>query len=120
LAVRDGKVLLRKGYGLANLEHRVPITPETVFDIASISKQFCGMAISMLIEEGKISLEDGKLVAKHWRHGTISLTYAYKDDFRGSQYFMSSVEFFRSENGEAAGFNVTAGRSRNQLFTKKK
>ncbi len=52
LAVRDGKVLLRKGYGLANLEHRVPITPETVFDIASISKQFCGMAISMLIEEG--------------------------------------------------------------------
>ncbi|NIM98717.1 MAG: serine hydrolase, partial [candidate division Zixibacteria bacterium] len=58
LAVRDGKVLLRKGYGLANLEHRVPITPETVFDIASISKQFCGMAISMLIEEGKISLED--------------------------------------------------------------
>ncbi len=67
-----------------------------------------------------IALEDGKLVAKHWRHGTISLTHAYKDDFRGSQYFMSSVEFFRSENGESAGFNVTAGRSRNQLFTKKK
>ena len=40
LAVRDGKVLLRKGDGLANLEHRVPITPETIFDIASISKQF--------------------------------------------------------------------------------
>ena len=58
LAVRDGKVLLRKGYGLANLEHRVPITPETVFDIASISKQFCGMAISMLIEQRKIALED--------------------------------------------------------------
>jgi len=58
LVVRDGKVLLRKGYGMANLEHQSPITPETVFDIASISKQFCGMAISMLIEQGKIILQD--------------------------------------------------------------
>ena len=53
LVVREGKVLLRKGYGMANLEHKAPITPDTVFDIASVSKQFTGMAISMLIEEGK-------------------------------------------------------------------
>jgi CubicO group peptidase (beta-lactamase class C family) len=58
LVVRDGHVLLRKGYGLASLEHKIAITPKTVFDIASVSKQFCGMAVSMLIEEGKISLED--------------------------------------------------------------
>ena len=58
LAVKDGKVLLKKGYGMANLEHRIPITPETVFDIASVSKQFAGMAVSMLIEEGKVSLKD--------------------------------------------------------------
>ncbi|MBW1820170.1 MAG: serine hydrolase [Deltaproteobacteria bacterium] len=58
LVVRDGNVLLRKGYGMANLEHQAPITPETVFDIASVSKQFCGMAISMLIEQEKISLQD--------------------------------------------------------------
>ena len=58
LVVRDGKVLLRRGYGMANLEHQSPITPETVFDIASVSKQFAGMAVSVLIEQGKISLQD--------------------------------------------------------------
>lgn len=58
LVVKDGKVLLRRGYGMANLEHQVPVTPSTIFDIASVSKQFTGMAISMLVEEGSISLND--------------------------------------------------------------
>ncbi|WP_158640526.1 serine hydrolase domain-containing protein [Anseongella ginsenosidimutans] len=58
MVVRNGDVLLRRCYGLANLEHRAPITSSTVFDIASLSKQFAGMAISMLVEEGRISLED--------------------------------------------------------------
>lgn len=65
-----------------------------------------------------IALEDGKLVAKHRRHGTINLTYAYKDDFRGSVWFMRSVEFYRNKVGEAAGFKVTQNRSRNQRFIK--
>lgn len=56
--VRDGDVVFRKGYGVANLEHRIPITPSTVFDIASVSKQFAGFAISSLVEEGSISLTD--------------------------------------------------------------
>lgn len=58
VVVKDGKVVLRKGYGMANLEHKVPITPTTVFDIASVSKQFAGMAIAMLVKQGKISLKD--------------------------------------------------------------
>ena len=58
LVVQDGRVLLRKGYGMANLEHRTPVTPATVFDIASVSKQFAGMAVAMLVEEGKISPGD--------------------------------------------------------------
>jgi CubicO group peptidase (beta-lactamase class C family) len=58
LIVQNGNVLLRRGYGMANLENKVPITPTTVFDIASLSKQFTGMTISMLIEQGKISLND--------------------------------------------------------------
>lgn len=221
LAVRDGEVLLRRCYGMANLEYKIPITPETVFDIASVSKQFCGMAVSMLIEQGKITLqddirkyipelpdfshtitvdhlvhhtsgirdwpatlalagwrmddvisfdqiltmafnqqglnfkpgdeysysntgynllaeltggykseeletfysitlEDGKLVAKHRRHGTINLTYACKDDFRGGVWFMRSVEFYRNEAGEVAGFKVTQSRSRNQRFIKQR
>lgn len=58
LVVRDGKVLLRRGYGMANLEYKIPVTPETVFDIASVSKQFTGMAVAMLVDQGKISLQD--------------------------------------------------------------
>jgi CubicO group peptidase (beta-lactamase class C family) len=56
--VRDGKVVLRRGYGLANLEHRIPVTTATVFDTASLAKQFTGAAIAILVEEGKVKLED--------------------------------------------------------------
>jgi beta-lactamase family protein len=56
--VRDGKVLLTRGYGYANLEQRVRITPATVFDIASVSKQFAGLSVALLIAEGKVKLGD--------------------------------------------------------------
>jgi CubicO group peptidase (beta-lactamase class C family) len=56
--VKDGKVVLLKGYGMANLDHNIPITPQTVFNIASVSKQFTAFAIYLLAEEGKIKLED--------------------------------------------------------------
>ena len=55
--VLDGEIVLRAGYGTADLEHGVPIGPETVFDIASVSKQFTGMAIATLVEEGRIDLD---------------------------------------------------------------
>jgi CubicO group peptidase (beta-lactamase class C family) len=56
--VRDGQVLLRRGYGLANIEHRVPITPSTVFDVASVSKQFTGLAVAMLVQQGRVRMSD--------------------------------------------------------------
>ena len=56
--VRDGKVLFENGYGLASLEHNVRITPSTVFDVASVSKQFAGLAIAMLVDQGRIKLTD--------------------------------------------------------------
>ena len=56
--IRDGKVIFEKGYGMANLEYDIPIGTRTVFDLASVSKQFTGYAISTLIQEGKISPED--------------------------------------------------------------
>lgn len=58
IAVRDGAVILRKGYGLANLELGVPVAPEMVFRLGSISKQFTAVAILMLAEEGKLALDD--------------------------------------------------------------
>lgn len=58
LIVQNGKIAFEKGYGLASLEYNVKITPATVFDIASVSKQFTGYAISTLIQQGKISPDD--------------------------------------------------------------
>lgn len=55
---RDGKVVLARGYGLANLEHSVAVTPETVFHIASISKNILAAVILQLVDEGKLRLDD--------------------------------------------------------------
>jgi CubicO group peptidase (beta-lactamase class C family) len=56
--LRNGRVVLLKSYGLANVEHRVPVKPETIFQSGSIGKQFTAAAVMMLIEEGKLSLAD--------------------------------------------------------------
>jgi CubicO group peptidase (beta-lactamase class C family) len=58
LVIHGGRVVHAKGYGMANLEHRVPIRPDTVFDIASVSKQFAAMAVALLEADGRISLDD--------------------------------------------------------------
>jgi len=56
--IHKGKVIHNKGYGFANLEYDIPITSKSIFDIASVSKQFAGLAISMLVQEGKIKPDD--------------------------------------------------------------
>ena len=56
--VKDGKIIFKKGYGTANLEYDTPITPKTVFQIASVSKQFTAFSIYLLEKQGKISFED--------------------------------------------------------------
>jgi CubicO group peptidase (beta-lactamase class C family) len=53
-----GQILLAKGYGLANVELDVAVKPETIFQSGSVGKQFVSAAIMMLVEEGKISLDD--------------------------------------------------------------
>jgi CubicO group peptidase (beta-lactamase class C family) len=53
-----GQVLLAKGYGMANVELSVPVKPETVFQSGSVGKQFVSAAVMILVEEGKINLED--------------------------------------------------------------
>ena len=55
---RGDAVLLAKGYGLANIELAVPASARTVYRIGSISKQFTASAILLLVEEGKVSLDD--------------------------------------------------------------
>ena len=54
----DGEVVYKCGYGMANLEYDAPIMPTTIFDIASVSKQFAAFAIATLAHDGKFSLDD--------------------------------------------------------------
>lgn len=56
--VRDGEIVYTRGYGNANLEYPIPVTPTTIFHVASVSKQFTCFAALLLAEEGKLSLDD--------------------------------------------------------------
>jgi CubicO group peptidase (beta-lactamase class C family) len=58
IAVKDGKTVFRKAYGMADLELGVPLSPDSVFRLGSITKQFTAVAVLMLAEEGKLSLSD--------------------------------------------------------------
>jgi len=74
--IKDGKVIKTKGYGVANVETNTPVTNETVFKIGSISKPIIAMGIMLLVEEGKISLDDnvGKYLEgtpETWKNITI-------------------------------------------------
>jgi CubicO group peptidase (beta-lactamase class C family) len=74
--IKDGKPIVVKGYGLANVEHQVPVKPETVFQSGSVGKQFTATAVMMLVEEGKINLDEkiGKYlgdVPEAWQNITV-------------------------------------------------
>jgi CubicO group peptidase (beta-lactamase class C family) len=58
LVARDGKVLLSRGFGMADIEKKAPITPTTKFRIGSVTKQFTAAAILKLQEEGKLTVKD--------------------------------------------------------------
>lgn len=63
LVVHEGRAVVRKAYGLADLTRRIPASPATNYRLASISKQFTAAAILALAEEGRLSLDDP---AKRW------------------------------------------------------
>jgi len=56
--IKNGRVLFEKGYGMANLEYGIPIKPDTIFHVASVSKQFTAMAVLLLEADGKLSIDD--------------------------------------------------------------
>jgi CubicO group peptidase (beta-lactamase class C family) len=58
LVVRHGKIVRAEGFGLANVELQVPVKAETVFQSGSVGKQFTATAVMMLVEEGKVGLDD--------------------------------------------------------------
>jgi len=56
--IQDGKIIYKQGYGMANLEHSIPISPKSVFYIGSVSKQFVAMCFALLSKKEKLSLDD--------------------------------------------------------------
>ena len=56
--IKDGRIVYERGYGMANLELGIAITPQSVFDIGSVSKEITAMAMLLLVQDGKISLDD--------------------------------------------------------------
>lgn len=84
--VKDGKIIYAKGYGTSNLEYGIPITPKSIFHVASDSKQFTGISILMLANQGKLLLDDDvrkyipevpdlgyKITLRHLLHHTSGL-----------------------------------------------
>ncbi len=74
--VKNGEVILAKGYGYANVEHQAAVKPETVFQSGSVGKQFTATAVMILVEEGKIELDEkiGKYlgeVPESWKNITV-------------------------------------------------
>jgi D-alanyl-D-alanine carboxypeptidase len=56
--IKNGKRIKTETFGFANLEHKVPVKPETAFEIGSVTKQFTSAAIMLLVQDGKLSLDD--------------------------------------------------------------
>jgi CubicO group peptidase (beta-lactamase class C family) len=84
--IKDGSIVYKRGYGMADLDHDIPITSTSVFHVASVSKQFTAMAIHLLAKEGKLSLDDevrkyitelsdfgDKITIRHLLHHTSGL-----------------------------------------------
>ena len=55
---QDDKIVLTRAYGMANLDHDIPLSPSSIFHVASVSKQFTASAILLLAQDGKLSLDD--------------------------------------------------------------
>lgn len=90
--LKDGRFEYRQGYGLANLEHKLPILPSTVFNIGSMAKQFTAFAIALLEADGKLAYDDAcrehlphlhdfgsKITIRHLIHHTSGLRGSFPE-----------------------------------------
>ncbi|HWN75472.1 MAG TPA: serine hydrolase domain-containing protein [Candidatus Udaeobacter sp.] len=92
--LREGKVVKAQGYGLANVELNVAVKPETVFQTGSVGKQFTATAVMMLVEEGKVGLDDklSKYLAgtpEAWKDVTVRNLLTHTSgitDYTGREY----------------------------------
>lgn len=109
MAINKGEVVYRKESGLANLEYKIPIRSNTVFNIASISKQFTAMLVMILVEKGCINYDDyiinylpefshycSKVTVRHLLNNTSGIEnyYALLDRLEMPSYNISNKEIY--------------------------
>jgi CubicO group peptidase (beta-lactamase class C family) len=84
--IKDGDIAYERGYGASNLEHGIPMTPDSIFHVASMSKQFTATCVALLAADGALSLDDDvrrhlpelpdygpKITLRHMLHHTSGL-----------------------------------------------
>ncbi|HKN16736.1 MAG TPA: serine hydrolase domain-containing protein, partial [Candidatus Sulfotelmatobacter sp.] len=86
LVSRGGKIVRAEGFGMANVELQVPVKPETVFQSGSVGKQFTATAVMMLVEEGKVHLDDPLTkyfpdAPSRWQQVTVSELLSHTGGF---------------------------------------
>jgi CubicO group peptidase (beta-lactamase class C family) len=120
LVARDGKIVRSEGFGFANLELQVPVKPETVFQSGSVGKQFAATAVMMLVEEGKIALDDS--ITKYlenapatWKPITVRELIShtagfpdYPDDFDFQKNYKDAETYEKELLKLAAGLPLTS------------
>jgi D-alanyl-D-alanine carboxypeptidase len=116
--VKEGKVIKAQGYGVANLETETPVKPETVFELASITKSFTATGIMLLVEEGKVGLDEkiSKYLEKtpeSWRNITVRHLLTHTSglptlgkDFRSLVWTLdvSTAEMYDAARKDRLGF----------------
>lgn len=103
--VRSGTVIKARGYGFANLELDVPVTPKTLFGPGSISKQFVATAIMQLVEDGKVRLDDPitryiDSLPAHWGRIAVSHLLTHTSGVPEEHWLPNFVEFDRFEHNQ--------------------
>lgn len=95
LVAKDGKILYEKGFGYANVEDSVPITPETKFRIGSVTKQFTAAAILKLQEDGLLSVDDklSKFIPDYPRGDEVTIHHLLTHT-SGIHSFTSKPDFY--------------------------
>lgn len=106
--VKNGKTIKKQGYGVASVEFNVPVTTETVFEIGSITKQMTGAGILLLVEEGKVNLDEKISVylpntPESWKNVTV-------------RNLLTHTSGIRSYTAIGVGFELTKRMKRDEFI----
>ncbi len=114
--VKDGRVIKDAGYGFANLEHDVKVTPETVFQSGSIGKLFTAALVMLLVEDGKLKLDDSVAqylpdVPESWRKITLRHLLTHTSGLREDDPAIDLKKAYSEEDLLRSAFAIAPDRA---------